>query len=237
MIKKFFFLSLGLGLCFKATLTPVSAADPHLALEPASGSYSAAFEVAVKIDTGGQASGGTDILIEFPAGLLKVNSVDDSESVFPFVYPLLNNSSGQLRITAGFPIDQAGDSFTGSDALVATIIFSPLGDGNTQVNFVCTPGYTLESNILEKVSLQDIIVCGSNVNATYVLSGGTSENSPTPSPTPTGSSSNTTATPTPTSSSGTTATPTLPVTGSPAVTLGLVGISLFALLTGLVLLF
>ena len=254
-MKRILFLVLGIGICCCFGVSPVLAANPHLSFEPSTGSYSAAFDIAVKIDTGGQATGGTDILIEYPTSLLNVDGVV-SGGTFPFFYHLLQED-GRLRLTAGFPTDRAGESFTGVDALVATITFSPLGDGSAQVNFVCTPGYTTETNILEKTTAADIIDCASNVNGTYGLGGAAPESTPTPTPTPTNvPGSGTSPTPTPTTSSsgssptpttspgsgtgsgtGLTPTPSLPVTGSPIITLGLVGISIFTLLTGLVLLF
>ncbi len=159
------------------------ATDPHLFLSPASGNRSAAFNVEVKVDTGGQNIGGVDVYMEFPKNLLKAERVDKGTAL-PEVYSLIKNDEGKLRINAYFPITRAGESYSGDSGLVATINFSPLGTGTAAVNFICTqrtPPETTDSNIIEKTSVQDIIVCSANVNGSYTLTGGGG----TPTPTPT----------------------------------------------------
>ncbi len=224
MIKKILFLSLGLGFFLKAG-SPALATNPHFFLEPDSGSYNTAFKVAVKIDSGGKAVGGADILIEFPANLLKIEKIDSTNSSFPFVYPLIKNEQGQLRISAGFPIEQAEKSFTGDNGLIANINFFPLGKGNAQINFVCSPGQTTESNILEKASIQDVIVCNSNVNGSYMIS---SEEPTQPTSNPISSLEKTTLTSTPISTS----TSTVPISGSIKQTISLLGLGIFCFLDG-----
>lgn len=205
------------GLIFltSAKLSPILAADPHLVLSPSSGSYSSAFSVELKVDTGGKASGGVDAYLEYPANLLKVNSVTKG-SIFPEVASLIKNDEGKLRINAYFPTSQAGDSFLGSDGLVATINFEPQVSGTAAVNFLCTSGATNDSNIIEKTTITDVIVCSANQNASYSVSP-SSDNSSTPTPTA--------------------PTPTPPVSGffGPTLAFGILGL-LFSL-TGLALIF
>ncbi|MGB9707055.1 MAG: cohesin domain-containing protein [Microgenomates group bacterium] len=225
----------------------VFAADPHLFLSPASGSYSQKFDVEIKVDTGGQAAGGVDVLLEFPKNLLKIEKVTKG-TAFTEVFSSIKNDEGKLRISAYFPFTEAGKSYNGTDGLIATINFNPLGTGTAAVNFVCTPGSTGDSNIVEKITTKDIIVCSANVNGSYTLTGeGVVQ--PTATPTPGGAVSTptptpregavSTPTPTPTPPSGATPTPTppLPVSGSITQTFGLLGLGIFALLTGLALAF
>ena len=215
----------------------VLAADPHLFLSHASGSYSAAFSIEAKVDTGGQNIGGVDIYLEYPKNLLKIESVDKGTAL-PQVYSLIKNDEGKLRINAYFPLTQAGESYSGTAGLVATINFTPLGTGTAQVKFICTqsdPPETTDSNIIEKTQVKDIIVCSANINGSYTLTRAVGTPTPTPTrapgatntPTPTGTVSTTTNTPT----------PSIPVTGSSAQTVSLIILGFLMLLTGSVLVF
>jgi len=211
------------------------AADPHLFLSPSSGNYSQKFDVEIKVDTGSQAVGGVDVHLEFPKNLLKAEKVIKGDA-FTEVFSSIKNDEGKLRINAYFPFTEAGKSYNGTDGLIATVNFTPLGTGTAAVSFTCTADSTTESNIVEKITVKDIIVCSANVNGSYTLTaGGASQ--PTSTPTPHSSAG---STPTPTPGAGgavSTPTPTVPVTGSTAQTFGLLGLGIFTLLTGLALAF
>lgn len=230
-MKKIICIILGIFLIFVVfgTKKSVWASDPHLFLNPTSGSKSANFEVEVKIDTGGKAAAGVDVHLEYPKNLLKIDGVikggtgADKTPAFSELYSQIKNDEGKLRINAYFSTSQAGNSFTGNNGLVATITFSPLASGTAAVNFICNPPpATDESNIIDKITVQDIIVCTSNVNGSYTLT----------------TSSGTQATSTPTPGTGATtspATPTPPTPGSLTQTIGLIGIGILTLLTGMAL--
>lgn len=239
-----------LGLLVLGITEPAFAADPHFSLSPASGNQSGSFNVEVKIDTGGNSAGGADVLLEYPKNLLKIDSftktISDSKA-FPEVYSLIKNDEGRLRFFA-YPLgNQAGDAFNGTDGSIGTIRFTVLGSGTAAVNFICTPGATNDTGITSKTDSQDIVVCSANVNGSYVL---TSSGTGTPTPTPTGTGARNTSTPTPTtaSSGGNTATPTTagstatptarpttPVSGMSEYTIGIMGLGVLVLLTGLAL--
>jgi len=226
---------IGLLFLFLLAKNPILAVDPHLFLSPASGSYSGKFDVEIRVNTGGQAVGGVDILLEFPKNLLKIEKVTKGNA-FPEVFSSIKNDEGKLRINAYFPFTQAGSSYNGTNGLIATVNFNPLASGTAAVNFLCTPGSTTDSNIVEKISITDIIVCSSNINGSYSLSPSAgSENPAEQTPTPTSTSTPTSA-PTPTSSSSpavSTPTPPVPVTGSITQTLSFLGLGFLILLTGL----
>jgi hypothetical protein len=205
---------------------PVLAADPHLTLSPASGSYSGSLELQIKINTGGKAAGGVDIYLDFPKDKLSAASFTGG-TAFPKTYSLIKNAEGKWRISGWFPLEQAGESFNGADGLVGTAKFTVLEAGNAAVTFVCTPGQTNETNIVEKTVTQDVVVCSANVGGAYTLATGGSSPTATPTPGPT----NTPGARTPT------ATPTMPATGIDAPTIGLLGLGILAVLTGLVLAF
>jgi hypothetical protein len=208
---------------------PIFAADPHLFLSPSSGSFTQEF-IEIKVDTGGQAIEAVDIYLEFPKAILKAESVIKG-TVFPTVWSHIKNDEGKLRINAYFPSTQAADFYKGSDGLIAKINFTPLSSGTAEVKFNCTAGSTTETNIVEKTTNKDIIVCSANVNGSYEVStceGGTC----TPAPT-----SASTSTPTPTAASSgettSTATPTMPVTGLPIFSYLFIGVGVISLLLGL----
>jgi len=226
MIKKILIFPLLLFLFFLVSKI-ASAADPHLFLSPTSGNYSGDFNLEIRIDTGSQAAGGADILLEFPKNLLSAQKVIKG-TVFSEVFSSIKNDEGRLLISAYFPYTESEKSYTGTNGLIATISFKPLSSGTASVNFVCNPNSTNESNIVEKINSKDIIVCSANINGSYNLTvAGNNENQSTPTPTSTPTSLYSPSSPT----------PTIPVTGSIFQTGSLLGLGIFILLTGLVLAF
>jgi len=218
---------------FLLTKNSVFAAEPHLFLSPASGNYSQNFEIEIRIDTGGQNAGTADVLLLFPKNLLKIERVTKG-TAFSELFSSIKNDEGKLILGAYFSQTEAGNSFNGSNGLIATISFSSLGTGTANVNFSCSPNSTADSNIVEKASSRDIIVCSANINGSYTLTGGSN---PQPTTTPISGAG---STPTPTSTPGgviSTPTPTIPVSGSTIQTIGLLGLGIFVLLTGLALAF
>jgi hypothetical protein len=221
-------------LVFFVKTESVWAEDAYLFLSPTSGSYSASFNAEIKVNTGGKTVGGVDVYLEFPQDLLKIDSVTKG-STFPEVNSLILNEQGKLRLTAYFPLEEADKVYKGTNGLIATLVFSPLQTGSASVSFICSPGATNDSNIVEKETSQEIIVCTSNLHGSYQLTSAGPTATPTQKPTPTptttslGTTTTTTTTPTPT--------PSIPVSGSIAETLSLVTIGLLTLLTGLALAF
>ena len=222
-LKKLYFFIFSLFFLSLAAPRPILAADAYLFLSPTSGSHSTNFNLAIKVNTGGHDTGGVDVYLEFPKNLLKVESVTKG-GAFSEVNSLILNEQGKLRLTAYFPIEEAAQSYTGEDGLVATVTFSPLESGSAAVKFVCTSGATNDSNIVEKTTNQEIINCESNLDGTYNL-------------TATGPTNTPTATQTPQAILSPTPTPSIPVSGSITQTVSLITIGLTTLLTGLVLLF
>lgn len=207
------------------------ATDPHLYLSPASGEKSTAFSVDIKIDTGGKAAGGADVHLEFPKDLLKINQVTEtdqtSKKAFSKLYSAIDNDNGKLRINAYFSTSEAGESYNGTDGIIAKVDFGPKGTGTAEVKFTCSPGSTTESNIVDKVSVKDIIICSANGSGSYTLTSSGGGTNPTATPTQTGGGGSATVTPK----------PAVPVSGSVTQTIGLIGLGIISLLTGLALVF
>lgn len=214
----------------------IGASDPHFFLSPQTGSYSGTFDLEVKIDTGGQAAGAADIYLTFPANLLKIQKITKGDA-FGELTSSINNTSGNLRASAYFSAQEAGKSFNGV-GLVATITFEVLSAGSVNLNFVCTPNTTNDSNIIEKVTSKDIIVCSANINGSYTLTSSGSSSVPTSTPTPNPTSTPPIfSSPTPTLSTNTpTPTPTIPVTGFTLPTFLGLGLGIIIFLTGILLL-
>jgi len=245
-MSKKILIFLSLFCLFLISKSSTFAADPHLFLSPTNGNFSEDFNLEVRIDTGGQAAGGVDVLLEFPKSLLSAQNITKG-TAFSEVFSSIKNDEGKLIISAYFPYTESEKSYTGTNGLIATVSFKPLGSGSASVNFVCNPNSTNESNIVEKINSKDIIVCSANVNGSYSLTTSTTEETqttptssltptPTSTPTPTPTSTyspNNNSSPTPTTSP----TPTIPVTGSNLQTISLLGVGAFVLLTGLVLAF
>jgi len=249
-IKVFLFSITFFIVPFLAIKNKASAASPHLFLSPSSGNYSQNFNIEVRIDTGGQAAGGADVLLEFPTNILNIQEVTKG-TAFGELFSSINNNEGKLMLGAYFPQSQSGSSFVGNNGLIATVIFKPVGSGTAKVNFVCIPDSHADSNIVEKTSSSDIIICSANINGTYNIgTGGGEQSTPTPNPTSApstggGEQSTPTPNPTPTSSSWSSSSnnnqtgsnQTMPVSGSVIQTLSLLGLGLFSLLTGIILIF
>jgi len=221
-------------LLFLVSARPIIAADPHLFLSPTSGSYSSDFNLEVRVDTGGRATGGVDAVLEFPKDILSAQQVVKGNA-FSEIFSSIKNNEGRVLISAYFPYTEAEKSYTGTNGLVATVLFKPISSGVAAINFVCQQNATNDSNIIEKTTSQNIIVCSANVNGSYNIAAGNigSGNTPTPTPTslssPISSSNPALSSPTPI--------PTLPVSGISFPTVGFFGLGLFFLLTGVFLVF
>lgn len=147
----------------------VYAADPHLELNPSSGTITTAgVNIDVNIDTGGQAVKSAKAVINFEESLLQVLSVSAGD-FFDDVSYNIYNSSGQVVINANLSLDSMLESKTGIGTLATLSVKSLASSGATAVTFDCTQGSSTDSNI-NNPTPQDIIVCSSNVNGSYNLS-------------------------------------------------------------------
>ncbi len=178
----------------------------YLYMEPTSGQHDVQeeFDVVVRIDTEGEKPLTSDVLLTFDSDVIQVIDVTEppeNDQIFTEVY----DKGGTNRLYIGAAITVSGDAKSG-DAPVAIITLRGTKDAVANVDIMCTPDSTVESNITIKKNKKttDIINCDKVVGAQYTIGTGGSVLSPTPTPT---LIPGTTITPTPTLIPGTTRVP------------------------------
>ena len=184
-----FFLALAFYL---VALSEVWAAG-SLSLSPTTQSGTE-FTVQVNLDTGTDATIETDLLLTYDPAILNIDNVTFGQ-LYPNNVPSIDNSTGKLSTFSYFSGTGLDESFTGSGVL-ATILFSGVGEGVSTVSISCTASVTNDSNIIKQGVAQDILDCLSVVNGSYTVTAvAETGTSPTPNPTVTVA---VTRTPTPT---------------------------------------
>lgn len=166
-----FFLLLFLILLINPFPSWAQTSSPHLSLSPTVKEINTGvnFNVTVSVDTGGQQVNGADAIVQYDSSLLEVVSV--SEGTFFPTITTITTTLGKVEI---YGVADTGSPKTGTGTL-ATITFKGKASGTATVSFVCQSSSTSDSNI-NSTSDTDIIVCASNVNASYVI---TDQSSPT----------------------------------------------------------
>lgn len=214
------------------TVKPVLAAGPLLKLTPSSGSLNVGntITVVMGVDSGTEKSQGVDAWMTFNAGLLEVQSIETAPSpAFSFALGKnIYNDTGKFDISCT-STDMSTYTATVLNGDLVTITFKAKSTGTANVNFNCTAGSTIDSNIFNMSAL-DVINCASNINGTYTINAGSSTD-PTATPT-TGTTTSTTTTTTTTSSDEE-----LPQTGGIGTTLGLLIFGMVGVLSSLALRF
>lgn len=173
-VAAFFFLLL-LMLLANPFPSWAQTSSPHLSLSPTVKEVNTGvnFNVTVSIDTGGQQVSGVDAIVQYDSSLLEVVSV--SEGTFFPTITTITTTLGKVEI---YGVADTGSPKTGTGTL-ATITFKGKAPGTAAVSFVCQTSSTSDSNI-NSASDTDIIVCASNVNASYVITGQSSPIQTTP---------------------------------------------------------
>lgn len=185
MIKRAFLLSpIFVFIYLFGFLASVYAVDPHLELSPSTGLITTdGTSIEVKIVSAGQAVKSAKAVVNFDSALLEVSSIQAGD-FFDDVSHNIYNSSGQVVINASLSVDSLLESKTGSGALGTMTVKAKTASGTANMAFDCTVGSSTDSNINDP-DLTDIIVCTSNIDGSYDLTGGVSATpaaTPTPSP-------------------------------------------------------
>ena len=205
-------------------------AGPMLKLTSPTGSYEngTTFKVTVGVDSGTAKSIAVDAWVTFDATKLEVVSIDPAST------PAFVNSMGKnIYNTEGkfdMSFNAAGDAGIAEAVAIrgdlAVVTFKAKAAGSAAVNFTCTAGSTIDTNIFDTTG-NDVIDCASNVNGSYTItatSGGTTD--PTTAPT---------AVPTTVVNNVTTVPGELPRTGGVGATLGLMIFGIVGALAGVAL--
>ena len=205
-------------------------AGPMLKLTSPTGSYEngTTFKVTVGVDSGTAKSIAVDAWVTFDATKLEVVSIDPAST------PAFVNSMGKnIYNTEGkfdMSFNAAGDAGIAEAVAIrgdlAVVTFKAKAAGSAAVNFTCTAGSTIDTNIFDTTG-NDVIDCVSNVNGSYTItatSGGTTD--PTTAPT---------AVPTTVVNNVTTVPGELPRTGGVGATLGLMIFGIVGALAGVAL--
>lgn len=126
------------------------------------------FSVTIEIDTKGESTTATDVLLTFDPSYLEILSVD---IVQPPLYPtntkVLDNTGGKIRLTSTH--EDAVNSYTGA-GILATLKFNPKTAGNANVVFTCVTGKTNDTNMFKKGTSTDVAECSGLLNGIYVIS-------------------------------------------------------------------
>lgn len=198
-----------------ASSVKAAVAGPHLLLSPSSGDYSVngTFSVTVKVDSASEVIGAIDGIGTYDSSRLElVSAVEASPMVFESINgggscSVDSSTVGRFNFTCYSNDSLSDQSINGN---LVTLNFKAKATGTAVVEFTCASGETKDSNIIKTSNASDVIVCGENVNGSYVI-GNSSSGGDT-----------TTAAPTSSSSSSTTTSTELPKTGGVETTLGLV---------------
>lgn len=209
----------------------VSAA-PRLTLTPVTGSYTngSEFKVSIGVNSDGEKSSAVDVWATFDKARLEVVSIDRAANP-PFDFdmtPKINNTAGTFEFSCASKNMNAFEDTVITGEL-AVVTFRAKATGTAALNFTCSSGSTIDSNIFNS-DINDVISCSANSVGSYTITAGSSSTTVTPTTTTTVTpTTTTTVTPTvtTTSSSSTTLTPTsattsLPQTGAVGSTVGLI---------------
>ncbi len=176
------------------------------------------FKVTVGVDSGTAKSMAVDAFLTFDSTKLEVVSIDAAAT------PAFTNSMGKniYNSTGKFDMsfNPSGDSVLSDSTVIkgdlAVITFRAKGTGTATVNFTCTAGSTIDTNIFDTTG-NDVIDCASNQNGSYTIGAGSGPTS------------------TPVVNSVTSAPGELPRTGNVETTIGLMIFGLVGALAGVAL--
>lgn len=157
---------------FLALLQPVSALAATLSLNPQTSAVSlnVPFDVTIDIDTKGENTTATDVVLTFDPSFLEISNLTFSDpSLYPTNTKILDNTNGKIRMTS--TQEDPVNSYKGAGTL-ATLNIKPKALGNATLTFSCETGKTNESNIFKKGTSTDIIECANLGNGVYTISQG-----------------------------------------------------------------
>lgn len=175
--KKLLFFSALLIFC-SVFSGKVRAASATLKLFPTSGTYEVgdAFELQIKLDTGGARTSGTDIYLLYDPTKLEVQDITPGTLYSQYVGEDINNQNGGANLSG--LVSGTSDLFEGIGTF-ATIMFRTLSPGVAEVSFDFTPGDRNDCNVADFDTQDDTLA--SVTNGSYNIAAGAGA-PPTPTP-------------------------------------------------------
>ncbi|MBI3486363.1 hypothetical protein HY025_05505 [Candidatus Daviesbacteria bacterium] len=202
MIKKI--IGLLALIVFLVTPSSALAVGATLSLNPSSSTVNkgCSFSVGIDLDTGGNNTDGTDVILKFDPTILTAGAITQG-SVYPD-YPgkSTDNSAGTVTISG---LASVTTPFNGSGrfADVSFTVNPNASQSVAQINFDFDPSNktnSRDSNVVQSVNVVDIL--NSVTNGSYTIASGacstTATSTPTPTPVPGGGGVIGASTPTPT---------------------------------------
>jgi len=179
-----------LGLLF-ATSSRAVLAGPHQSFSPSSGNYKVgqSFSVTVVMTSGGEIIGGADGIGTYDSSKLELVSVEEASSmVFDTTddggaCSITESESGKFGYSCYSNSNVTSNSNSGD---LVVFNFKAKAVGTALVKFTCTQDSTADTNITKTSPVADVIVCSENVNGSYVITAGDTdepEEETTPAPT------------------------------------------------------
>ncbi len=208
------------ALLFVAVNANAVKAAPQLTLTPFSGSYAngSEFKVSIGVNSETEKSSAVDVWATFDAAKLEVVSIIKSANPpFPFdMTPAIDNVGGKFNFSCASTNMSAFDDVAINGEL-AVVTFKAKALGTAVLNFTCTTGSTIDSNIFNS-DINDVITCSANSSGSYTITAATGSSTATITSTPTPTSAQSAAS---TSTTTTTTATQLPQTGGIGSTVGL----------------
>ncbi|MFA6185327.1 MAG: cohesin domain-containing protein [Candidatus Shapirobacteria bacterium] len=228
------------ALLVAVNVSAVAAVSPRLTLNPLSKSVSvgSTFTVVVGVNSDGEKSSAVDVWATFDKTKLEVVTDGIIKALNPpFAFemtPKSDNVAGTFQFSCvSTSMNAFEDTVINGDLAVVT--FRAKAVGTAALNFTCSPGSTVDSNIFNS-DINDVISCSANGVGSYTITAGDSTSvvtsTPTLTPTSTSTSSVSNSTPTVTVAPGT-----LPQTGAIGATVGLIVFGVISLASALFLKF
>lgn len=204
---------------------PAFAAGPMLKFSPSSGTYTngETFKITIGVDSGTEKSQGVDAWATFDPAKLEVVSIENAATP-AFAFALgknIYNDTGKFDISCS-STDMGTYEAKALLGDLVVVTFRAKGTGTANVNFVCTAGSTIDSNIFN-MTASDVINCALNQNGVYTINASSSTADPTATPVPATTTSDTDEE--------------LPQTGSVETTIGLLVFGLVGVLASMALRF
>ncbi|MBI4130172.1 hypothetical protein HY468_02560 [Candidatus Roizmanbacteria bacterium] len=192
-----------------------------LTLDPATFSQESGntFDVNVTIDTEGETITSSDVVLTYDSSHLQitevVNGARGGSPFFPEMYHTISNNELYVAASVSDPTEVVS-----GQGVVITVTFQGITGGATDVMFDCTTGKTSDTNINKSdKNATDIVDCARLTQGRYTIGSGIGAPNPTQPP------SVPYVPPSPT--------PTIPVSGSGAATIPLIGVGIFLTMVGI----